>query len=469
MFSRLRRWKARPVEPDAEEPPILDAFRTLFDRPDTTDPAPLAAGSEDDPIETAPAAPVLAESAPDAPIPSAPIPTAPTLDAPTAPLVTVRPLGALANRMIQHMLAMSIVARVPGARISRVNLPEWGIEQDVVPDAPAPTLELKSNRVDVAAVAAALRDGTHRNVLVSGYAQNVANFLRTEDYRPIFRTGLAVEGFGDDVLLINLRMNEILTADYPPYVLLPVAFYRQVVRDTGLRPVFFGQITPCPYLDDLKAAFPAAEFIPGAGAIHDFEVIRRSRNVCVAISTFSWVAAWLSDAARIVMPLSGLFNPVWGRIAASGLDLVPRDDARYLFYLFPLNDAVTQDRVPDVHRSLEGRWRLVTSPWIDDCLARHQRIERSRDDHLAIFDEAFYLTAYGDLARAKERGALGSGRDHYEAHGFEERRIPCALGRFYGVHYPQAALAVAEGRYHDLIHYYASRGRFIGEHPMPDD
>lgn len=447
MFGFLRRPKPGNLAENVNRlSSATEAYRPLFDPPSRTELDRLIRGKDD-----LRSAPVVQRNLP-----------------PNSGVVTVKPLGALANRMIQHMVALSIASRAPNVRISRIELPEWGMKEDEIAEPPKPSLDLGGNVVDVERVAAELREGTQTNVVISGYVQNIRNLMAHDEYRRVFTSDIEVQGFGADVLLINVRMAEILSANYPPYVLIPISFYRQVVRDTGLRPVFFGQLTPCPYLDDLRAAFPEAEFIPGKGAIHDFEVIRRSKNVCVAVSTFSWVASWLSDATRIILPLSGLFNPVWGKVGGKNLDLIPRNDPRYLFYLLPMNDAVTQDHVREVHASLDGRWRSVTSAWVDDCLRRHGLIRRSKADHLAVFDEQYYFAANDELADAKRRGVIKSGREHFEAHGFDEKRSSCSVGRWYAVRYPDAALAVAEGHYYDLVDYYASHGRFVGQHPVPD-
>ena len=49
------------------------------------------------------------------------------------------------------------------------------------------------------------------------------------------------------------------------------------------------------YLDLLKATFPKAEMIGGASAIEDFEIIRGAKNVALSISSFSWMATFLSS------------------------------------------------------------------------------------------------------------------------------------------------------------------------------
>jgi hypothetical protein len=382
--------------------------------------------------------------------------------APSDTFVIVRPLGRLGNRMIQHMVAMSIAAKVPGARISRVHLPEWGRDEREIAGAPPPQVDIDTMRVDVGALAGRMRRGEINAVAISGYVQNIGNFLDVDAYRATFVGPPEIVGYGPKVLLISLRMNEILSAEHPPYVLLPIAFYRQLIEETGLRPVFFGQLTPSPYLDELKASFPAAAFVQGRNPVHDFETIRRSKNIVVSISTFAWLAAWLSEAQRIFLPLAGLFNPMYGTIYEAGHDLVPREDARYRLFLFPLGVAVDQSRLPAYHAAIDGMWREVTSGEIDDLLAGQRLAERSFEKHVALFDEEFYQRRYPEIKTAIGAGLVKSGRDHYELHGFREARHPFEVDLDYMIHYPDVGLAISNGEFTDPYHFHAERGHALG-------
>ena len=319
LFSRKK--AGQPVlEPDATPgqaapltsifAPLPSSLPPLVEEPAARSPLPPAATDEAGPVE--PAAPPEVRH----------------------PVVQVRPIGQVANRMIQHMVALSIAERVPGTRISRVHLPEWGMDEPDLLELPAPIEVVNGNRFAIEEVAARLRSGETGTAEIRGYVQNINNFLPVDVYRNYFVSTADVEGFGPDELLISLRTAEVLSANFPPYVLLPISFYREMIDQTGLKPVFFGQLSDSPYLDSLRAAFPEARFVHGAGIIHDFEKIRRSRNILLSVSTFAWCAAWMSHADRIIMPLTGLFNPVFAEFRCGGIDLIPKTDPRYEFYLF---------------------------------------------------------------------------------------------------------------------------------------
>lgn len=92
----------------------------------------------------------------------------------------------------------------------------------------------------------------------------------------------------------------------------------------------------------------------------DFAALRNSKNIVVSVSTFSWLAAWLSNADRIFMPLTGFYNPA----QYSRAHLIPSGDPRYVYYQFPINYAVKDEDIEAAHRSLIGQWRHVTEEQI---------------------------------------------------------------------------------------------------------
>jgi hypothetical protein len=99
----------------------------------------------------------------------------------------------------------------------------------------------------------------------------------------------------------------------------------------------------------IRRRFPEAKFPPEASPVRDFETIRHARHVALSVSTFSWLAAWLSETvATIHMPICGLFDPL-----ANTAMLVPVDDARFTFYRVPF-PRPEQRRNLDLDAWLEG-------------------------------------------------------------------------------------------------------------------
>lgn len=384
---------------------------------------------------------------------------------PSVPLIRLIPQGNMANRMIQCMVALKIAGLVPGCEICNVSLPEWGI---VIPDRPCggrTVFESQEQHIDVMAVAESLRNGSANVLEYSGFGQRMENFDSKALYSELFRPRVDdFRRFGKGDLVINVRSGDIVSAIHEHYTLIPPKFYIDIIKLTGLRPVFMGQVSGNSYTDMLRHIFQDAEFIESQGPQRDFESIRTASHIVVSVSTFSWLAAWLSSAETIVMPVNGLFNPM----QESRVDLLPVDESRYRFYLFPYNIAVKEDQIVATHDALSGLWRMVSPEMLESMRSNRPRYKPEFSDFERTFDACYYLARWPEYAKAIEVGNFRDPLDHYKRVGFNARRIPFQLDRaWYARSYPIAAFEVGSGDFLDLEHHYAAIGKARGYHPVP--
>jgi hypothetical protein len=386
-----------------------------------------------------------------------------------APVFHVDPLGRLANQMIQYMVARSFVDRVGDCRISNVSLPAWGIHHPGV-DCPGPVaLEHRPQHIDLPALAEQMRAGRIRRIEWSGYGQRMENFLRRERYETVFVSPFdRAMGYGPEYLVCPVRAEDILHGGTLDYVLTPVEFYRDVVDMTSLTPVFIGQTHSNAYTDRIRAAFPSAIFrAPQDDPLVDFETIRQSRHVVVGVSTYSWLAAWISDTVEsIPMAVSGLFHPRQNR----AVDLLPFGDDRFRFYLFPINYAVKLDRHAEAHRRIAPYWHPISHDALQQQFAAAPRFGLRLEEVLETFDEACYLEANPDVADAGQGAGPDFARAHYRSHGFHEGRVALGLDPvWYATRYPLAAFEVGRGDYADLGQHYLMVGKARGYRPYPTE
>ena len=382
----------------------------------------------------------------------------------TSPIFHVNRLGNLANQMIQFLVACNVANRVPGCRISNVHLPTWQIDH--------PHLDLSGivmpitamQHVDVASVARLLRGAGIDCIHYTGYGQRLENFPTLEECRPLFRSELTDRaGFGEEHLVINIRGGEVLDGRHPGYTLVPIDFYAEIIRTTGLNPVFMGQIENNIYCNELRRRFPRAQFIASQGALHDFEMIRGSKNIIPSVSTFSWLAAWLSYADKVFMPLTGFYNPFQDRL----VDLVPLNDDRFVFYLFPLNFSVRVDDYRQQHHAINGLWGRVEPARLKALLDEAKHVEKRKSAFVDLYDEDFYLRSYPEIATEVSSGRMPSGLYHYIMFGFAENRDPFALdSAWYTRTYPLAAMEIGRGEYIDVFHHYTAIGHKRGYDPI---
>lgn len=250
--------------------------------------------------------------------------------------ICLRPQGRLGNQMFNLMLGKQFSEVLfPGAALFGPDLDPWGIRLPAAPGTAAGReWLLTGHNVDIEKIRKKIADEQIDTILLRAWGCRMDLLYPLDRSRALFsppETMSAVEGFGDDELVIHVRGGDILHGGHRDYFPLPLSYYERIIADCGLRPVFVGQIPDHhPYGVGLRQRFPDAGFAPSLGLIEDFERIRRSRNICVSISTFAWLAAWLSHADRIYLPVAGFLNPRQRR----DIDLLPLTDGRYRFTRF---------------------------------------------------------------------------------------------------------------------------------------
>jgi hypothetical protein len=375
-------------------------------------------------------------------------------------------VGTTADKMIQYMVALKVASLVPGCRISNVHLPTWLISHKPVPVTGNTVAARTPHHLDIGGLSARMNGDEIQRVDYRGFGQRMENFLAVDAYRSVFVCPFEEDlGFGSDVLLCPVRAGDSAERPTPDCPLTPPRFYQDVVAKTGLTPVFMGQTGPDPYTDRLRRAFPNAMFLESRGPMRDFETIRQSRNIVVGAGTFAWLAAWLSRADSIHLAVAGAFNPMHQR----AVDLLPFDDRRYRFYLFPLTYAVGLDAQLAALDGIAPYWRLMPPDMLRRQFAEAPRFKYSIDDFLAAYDEDYYLSLYRDVQEAVSEGRLTCGRFHYARWGLRERRTAFPLDRaWYATRYPLAAFEVAQGDYEDFAHHYLAVGKDRGYKPFPD-
>jgi hypothetical protein len=385
---------------------------------------------------------------------------------PAAPVFHVDLIGDMANRMIQYMVALKFASLVPGCCISNVDMSDWGINHPALPAAGPIERERRQQHVALDELSAAMRDGRANRVKYHGFGQRMENFLDADFYRGVFVCPFQEDlGFGSDVLLCPVRGGDIIDGPARDYPLTPPKFYADIIAQTGLRPVFMGQTEPNHYTDRLRLHFPNALFLKSRGAMRDFETIRQSKNIVVGVSTFIWLAAWLSHAETIHLAVNGLLNPLQVPV----VDLLPFGDPRYRYHLFPLNYGVSREDQEAAHAAIAPFWRLVPADLLQRQIAEAPRVPVDWPSMLAAYDEAYYLATNADVAIGVSEGWLPNGQAHYVGAAFREGRFGFPLDRkWYAMQYPLAALEVAAGDYLDFTHHYVAVGRARGYRPLPE-
>ncbi len=369
--------------------------------------------------------------------------------------------------MFQHMAALNLIAQIPQSRLSGISLPEWGIDEPDIRKKTEREFTVHRDthmRVPFEAIARAIDADACDSIIVRNYVQHMDNFLPPSVYRKIYvDTDPQTDAVAADELLINVRGEEILGGGAPDYVLIPANYYKRIVEETGLRPVLMGQLTSSAYLDALREALPHARLLPSQGMMKDFSIIRHAANIVACISTFSWLAAWLSNAQRIFLPLAGTFHP----FQRPDIDLVPLDDPRYRFDLFPSYFALPPQAAIEQHAAMDGMWRRLAPDHLRAFRDSRPRIRFDLAKFEPVFDEDYYCQQEWDVGAAKRAGIVPSGFEHYLRVGHKEGRPPFQVDRaWYCSAYPLAAFEIGQGDFLNCHHHYVEVGRQRGYLPV---
>jgi hypothetical protein len=247
-------------------------------------------------------------------------------------------------------------------------MPEWGLAGGLGGTEPRSSLSVGSSLTRVNYLTAMIDRYGPVTVELDGVVQRVGNYGNIDRYRDQFplKDGDGVS-VGDDCILVHVRAGDVSVPSHESYGPIPISYYEYLFSETRLRPVFIGEISPSPYIDALKSKFPKAEFLGGLSAFDDFQTLRRARHLAISVSSFSWLAALLSNAESIHVPLAGLLDPR----ARPDVDLLPLGDARYRFH--DISASAWQKRYSDIfaHRhdfrpisSTEaGRLKAAAARW----------------------------------------------------------------------------------------------------------
>lgn len=183
------------------------------------------------------------------------------------PEIFVLPQGNIANRLIQYLGALRIVDRLGRGRIANVSVPEWALElparHDPVPDEACYDINRTSD-YDLDLIADGVASGRIRRIVIRDYLQSI-DCLGDPSFGRA-RLPFAGRSYIDQppgTIVINIRAAELLDG-IEHYPLVPVEFYRDIVRRTGLEPIFMGQVDQGEYGARLRAEFPTPPSIRAA-------------------------------------------------------------------------------------------------------------------------------------------------------------------------------------------------------------
>ena len=172
-----------------------------------------------------------------------------------------------------------------------------------------------------------------RLVHVKAMTFRIKNFCAPELYDRYFPTTIATsQKLPEDTLLVHIRAGDVSTLTHSSYGPLPISYYQYLAKFTGLKLAFVGELSESDYVQALREQFLDSVFLEGGSPLDDFQTLRRAENVAIAVSSFSWMATFLSRQAKAIhIPLTGFFDP----LTAPHIDLLNLADRRIIVHRIP--------------------------------------------------------------------------------------------------------------------------------------
>lgn len=383
-------------------------------------------------------------------------------------VILINPLGNVANRILQLLVAKKIQQNTKNSVIKNISIPEFGFDQKDSSyfhnQACAVGMEDIFYHLDINGISRNIDNGNIDTFILGSFSFNIDSLPSRDFCKNFIKCDESIKGFGDEFILINIRGGEVFHNVHGKYIVLPPEYYKKIIKDTGLKPVFYGQIEDNLYFDILKDNFPDALFISGRDPVYDFNVIRNSKNIAMCISTFSWLACYLSNANKIYMPLGGIFsiNQNYNQ------NLIPLNEKEYKFIMLPWswseNLFSNEDLFFKKQRAIGLNIELVKRKKITSI--RNKLSHKRKKIKINGFDEDFYLSKYEDVAKCIP-SIYPSAIHHYMNFGFYEKREICKFDeQFYSTQYPEAAMACSMGDYDSLFEHYQDYGIMNGYLPV---
>ena len=220
-------------------------------------------------------------------------------------MVEVNYIGNMGNRLFQYCLGR-IIAETLSFRLKADPIPGFPGTLEIVGGkdfSDGPIQELGGNKIDLQAV---LTDHSPRKIVLNGY------FQRYEYYQPfkdVIRKRWLVPGFlpvsqrSAREIVLNIRRGDYIQMGWAT----PFEFFREVLESAKCERVFI--VTDEPRDPFFRRFGHYQPVVFHQGPLEDFSMLLSFKKMAISQSTFSWWAAFLSEAEEVVVPSSE--NDLW--------------------------------------------------------------------------------------------------------------------------------------------------------------
>jgi len=174
----------------------------------------------------------------------------------------------------------------------------------------------------------------HRGCIhLCGYFQRYSNIKQYKKYvKNMYFFEKNKNLYNEDLIGVHIRLGEYY--NYNNH--LPKEYYINCITDSKKMAVIYTDQPTHPYIQDIKRSVDCQIFSTDINWIEsksptqwrDFVNISSHKHIIISQSSYSWWAAWLSNASTIYYPLS--YKNYWSN-NGNDIDLVVDDEDRYIY------------------------------------------------------------------------------------------------------------------------------------------
>lgn len=239
-------------------------------------------------------------------------------------MIEIRYSTRLGNQLFQYALAR-IIASELNLFLPASPIPGFPSTFQAIPGRciVEPKAILKGQDLDLSALLQNFND--HHLILDGNFQQSSLYLPWSQELRSHWLTPEVPSGFtgaDPDDLVIHIRRTDYLWQGWG----LPFSTYQTIIESHAIRRVVIVTDDPKdPFLWRFRKYKP---LIRSTTAFDDFLYLRSSNTIMLSPSSFSWWAAFLSEARRIYFPIPK--SGIWAPGHSEGVNLEMHSDDRYL-------------------------------------------------------------------------------------------------------------------------------------------
>lgn len=161
-------------------------------------------------------------------------------------------------------------------------------------------------------------------IILYGSFQDYRNLLPYKEFvKSLYRFDKKQNLYSDDLIGIHIRLTDYFESNNS----LDIQYYLDIIKDSKKHPVIYTDDPNHQYIGEIKKHFNC-DIISG-DTWSDFVDLSSYKHICISQSSYSWWAAWLSDAEVIYYPISSK-NYWQHRDDDNDANLIVTDENRYI-------------------------------------------------------------------------------------------------------------------------------------------